>query len=340
VQCFRLETLHPGQFYRTFFKGLLVVSLGPQISSQLTIVVVPAHPPLPMSRFALYTMVSFLATAINLTYAWQTRVQFYPIVIFLVTSKASILVLSNLFLNVVILFGKLLKTIFLGTLRDREVEVLWENSRFAVTNTLLALTIFREELGIQEAVLFVMLIFSKIFHWVSKKRVEFMEGREDVVWRDHFRIVTLKGTLLATDLAVVAVAVYMTRTKGASVWILFGFEYLCMAVLITSVFVRYLFFLRSLMSNGEWNERETYSFYLELVTDVINLTVYLAFFLIIFSYYGVPLHIIRDLYISFRNLTKRIQECCRTRSLTSRLDEVLENASVEQLQDEPLCIVW
>ena len=159
-----------------------------------------------MSRFALYTMVSFLATAINLTYAWQTRVQFYPIVIFLVTSKASILVLSNLFLNVVILFGKLLKTIFLGTLRDREVEVLWENSRFAVTNTLLALTIFREELGIQEAVLFVMLIFSKIFHWVSKKRVEFMEGREDVVWRDHFRIVTLKGTLLATDLAVVAVA--------------------------------------------------------------------------------------------------------------------------------------
>ena len=116
--------------------------------------------------------------------------------------------------STLILFGKLLKTIFLGTLRDREVEVLWENSRFAVTNTLLALTIFREELGIQEAVLFVMLIFSKIFHWVSKKRVEFMEGQEDVVWRDHFRIVTLKGTLLATDLAVVAVAAAVSEAAA------------------------------------------------------------------------------------------------------------------------------
>jgi len=290
-------------------------------------------------RFALYTLVSFLATAINLTYAWQTRVQFYPIVIFLVTSKASILVLSNLFLNITILFGKFLKTIFLGPLRDREVEVLWENSRFAITNTCLALTIFREELGVREAILFVMLIFSKIFHWVCRKRVEFMEGREDVVWKDHLRIVALKGTLLASDLTVVAVAVYMTRTKGPTVWILFGFEYLCMAVLVSSTFVRYLLFLRHLMSEGEWNERETYSFYLELITDVINLTVYLAFFLIIFTYYGVPLHIVRDLYISFRNLTRRIQECCRTRSLTSRLDEVLESATSEQLQDEPLCIV-
>jgi E3 ubiquitin-protein ligase synoviolin len=188
-------------------------------------------------RFTLYTFASFFATACNLMYAWKTRVQFYQIVIFLVTSKTSILVLANLFLNVVILFGKLLKTIFLGELRDREVEVLWENSRFAVTNTLLALTIFREELGIREAVLFVMLIFSKIFHWVCKKRVEFMEGREDVVWKDHLRIVALKGTLLATDLAVVAIAVYVTRTKGPTVWILFGFEYLCMAVLISSTFV-------------------------------------------------------------------------------------------------------
>jgi E3 ubiquitin-protein ligase synoviolin len=235
-----------------------------------------------MSRLAVYTLLSVLSFTGTLTYAWQTRVQFYPIVIFLVTSKASILVLSNLFLCLTFLFGKLLKSIFLGQLLDREVGLLWDKSRFAVTNTLLALTIFREELGVREAVLFVMLIFSKIFHWLCKERVKIMEGREDVQWTDHFRIVALKGTLLATDLAVVGVAIYMTQTKGPTVWIFFGFRYLSMAVLITSTFIRYLLFLRLLMTDGEWNGRETYTFYLDLITDVITLAVDLASFLIIF----------------------------------------------------------
>ena len=170
----------------------------------------------------------------------------------------------------------------MGQLLDREVGLLWDKSRFAVTNTLLALTIFREELGVREAVLFVMLIFSKIFHWLCKERVKIMEGREDVQWTDHFRIVALKGTLLATDLAVVGVAIYMTQTKGPTVWIFFGFRYLSMAVLITSTFIRYLLFLRLLMTDGEWNGRETYTFYLDLITDVITLAVDLASFLIIF----------------------------------------------------------
>jgi E3 ubiquitin-protein ligase synoviolin len=288
---------------------------------------------------AVYVFLSLLTTIGTVLYAWQTRVQFYPTVIFLVTSKASVLVLCNLFLCVTILAGKLIKTIFLGTLRDREVEVLWENSRFTITNTCLALTIFREELGVREAGLFMMLIFSKNFHWVCRKRVEFMEGREDVAIFQHLRIVSLKALLLASDLAIVAIAVYVYQTKGPTVWILFGFEYLCMSVLIVSTFLRYTLYLRHLATPDGWNGREVYQFYLDLVTDVINLAVYLAFFLIIFTYYGVPLHIVRDLYISFRNLTGRIQECCRARSLTNRLSQVLEDATPEQLEDSPLCIV-
>ena len=67
-----------------------------------------------------------------------------------------------------------------------------------------------------------------------------------------------------------------------SLWIFFGFRYLSMAVLITSTFIRYLLFLRLLMTDGEWNGRETYTFYLDLITDVITLAVDLASFLIIF----------------------------------------------------------
>ena len=47
-------------------------------------------------RLMMYTTLSVSATVVNFLYAWQTRMQFYPTVMFLVTSKASVLILGNL----------------------------------------------------------------------------------------------------------------------------------------------------------------------------------------------------------------------------------------------------
>ena len=43
-----------------------------------------------------------------------------------------------------------------------------------------------------------------------------------------------------------------------------------------------------------------YGFYLELLTDLFQLLVYFIFFTIIFTYYSMPLHIVRDLYMTFK----------------------------------------
>ena len=37
-------------------------------------------------------------------------------------------------------------------------------------------------------------------------------------------------------------------------------------------------------------------FYLELLTDMLHLVVYLAFFLIVFTHYGLPLHLVRCMH--------------------------------------------
>jgi E3 ubiquitin-protein ligase synoviolin len=44
---------------------------------------------------------------------------------------------------------------------------------------------------------------------------------------------------------------------------------------------------------GSGDTKGTYVFYLELVTDLLHLFVYLVFFLIIFAYYGLPVHLVR-----------------------------------------------
>ena len=45
-----------------------------------------------MARLAAYCLLSIAAAIGVVYYAWQTRIQFYPAVIFLVTSKFSIMV--------------------------------------------------------------------------------------------------------------------------------------------------------------------------------------------------------------------------------------------------------
>lgn len=76
-----------------------------------------------MVKFGVYAGVSLLASAALLYYTYVTRAQFYPAVIYLVTSKVSVLVLGNAGLVLTILFGRLVKSLFLGPLRDAEVEV-------------------------------------------------------------------------------------------------------------------------------------------------------------------------------------------------------------------------
>ena len=45
---------------------------------------------------------------------------------------------------------------------------------------------------------------------------------------------------------------------------------------------------------GRWEGKGTYVFYLELVTDLLHLCVYVVFFFIVFTNYGLPLHLVRS----------------------------------------------
>lgn len=74
-------------------------------------------------KFGVYAGASLAACAALLYYTYATRAQFYPAVIYLVTSKVSVLLLGNAALVLTVLFGRLVKSLFLGSLRDAEVEV-------------------------------------------------------------------------------------------------------------------------------------------------------------------------------------------------------------------------
>ena len=206
--------------------------------------------------------------------------------IYLTTSKVSALVLGNEALVLTLLFGQLCKRFFFGRLREAEVEHLYERSWFAITETCLAMTIFREEFNVRFVALFTALLFLKIFHWLLQDRVAFMEQTPAVRLFTHARMLLLMATLFALDAAFLYHAVSVSLLRGPSVLLLFAFEYLILASTVCATFSKYALHINDMRLGGRWDEKGVYLFYLELVTDLFHMLVYLAFFVLICTYYG------------------------------------------------------
>ncbi|EOA94756.1 E3 ubiquitin-protein ligase synoviolin-A [Anas platyrhynchos] len=79
--------------------------------------------------------------------------------------------------------------VFFGQLRAAEMEHLLERSWYAVTETCLAFTVFRDDFSPRFVALFTLLLFLKCFHWLAEDRVDFMERSPNISWLFHFRIV-------------------------------------------------------------------------------------------------------------------------------------------------------
>lgn len=89
----------------------------------------------------------------------------------------------------VFLYGDL--QLFLGVLRDAEIERLNERISSAIMETCLAMTIFREEFNIAFVAMFAVLTFVKVFHWLVQDRVEYVETRPNTTRMQHYRLAML-----------------------------------------------------------------------------------------------------------------------------------------------------
>ena len=103
-----------------------------------------------------------------------------------------------------------------------------------------------------------------------------------------------------------------------------------------------------------WEQKSTYMFYVDLlvgtfthsrripdfVKDFFKLVTYVAFFAVILHYYGLPIHIIRDLYITLRNFVGRVKDWMQYRRATSNMNERYPTATEQELlQGDNTCII-
>ncbi|KAI8903683.1 hypothetical protein DFJ77DRAFT_281081 [Powellomyces hirtus] len=291
-------------------------------------------------RFALFGCASAALTAAVVANSWLQRGQFFTACIHLTRSSASLMVLLNMGLYLTVVLGKALQRLFFGQLRAMEVEHLYERSWFAVTETCLAMTIFRDQFDIRFIMLFAFLLLVKIFHWIIQDRVDFMEqsANPSVGW--HVRMQTIMGIMCVVDLAMVLYSVQYTTTKGPSMMIIFGFEYTILLSLVLSTFVKYLLHSYDLRRDRPWEEKSMYIFYVDLMHDLEKLITYFCFFGIVVYYYSLPLHIVRDLYMTLRSFVGRCRDLVQYRRATANMNERYPDATADDLAaTDRVCII-
>ncbi|EMD37767.1 hypothetical protein CERSUDRAFT_114430 [Gelatoporia subvermispora B] len=303
------------------------------------------------NRIFLYSVFSTFAVAGVIANACRIHSNFYSVSIYLAKSSRSVLVLANFGLLLGLLSGRIIQRIFFGPLQPREVERLYDQTWMFVTESLLAFTIFRDEFDVPFVLMFGFLLFVKCFHWLVADRVESMDqttypGPSTLF---HIRINCLFFILWMTDLFMFSLAVESTLSNGVGGMVLFASEYAILMASALNAMARYTISVidirRARARGGEnappWEHKSMYIFYIELITDFLKLATYLTFFMVILTFYGLPLNIIRDVYLTARSFITRLRALVRYHNATRDMDRRYPDATEAELSamSDRTCII-
>lgn len=341
-------------------------------------------------RLAWYAGASTALAAGVVISAFHQRANFYSAMVYLYQSNLCLMILINLVFLAYSSFVYSLQRICFGQLRAVEVEQLYERAWFAITETCLAMTIFRDEFGGFFIVMFVSLLTGKVWGWIGEGRIEALEQQPPANPRlFHTRLIVSLVLSLVYDASLLYYAITTVIAKARpDMMVMFLFEFAVLLVTSLHTALRYSIILfdteitkRQLKErletrrrevreereeilrrreagepdNGEplpdeddveemdievpgWEAKGQYVLGLDLWTDFTKVVIYAVFFAVLFYLYGLPLHIIRDLFMAVRSFIKRLGTLMKYRQAIKDMNRYAD-ATEEDLARENTCII-
>ncbi|XP_011496182.1 PREDICTED: E3 ubiquitin-protein ligase synoviolin A isoform X2 [Ceratosolen solmsi marchali] len=285
-------------------------------------------------------LISVALTCAVIGNAYYQKKQFYPSVVYITKSNPSMAVIYVQGLILVLMANTFLRKIFFGNLRAAEFEHLMEKLWYAVTEACLAFTVFRDDFSPKFIALFTLLLFLKSFHWLAEDRIDYMERSPVITWLFHVRVGTLLGILFSINLAMFNYAYTSTIAKGASVQLVFGFEYALLLTVVLNINVKYILHTIDLQRDNPWDNKPVFLLYTELIIGLVKVTLYIAFVAIMVKIYTLPLFTFRPMYYTMRNFKKAFHDIVMSRRAIRNMNTLYPNATPEELAAaDNVCII-
>jgi E3 ubiquitin-protein ligase synoviolin len=313
-----------------------------------------------------YIQTSFAAAFGLIYYALRTRQQWYLALVYLSSSKWAYIVLGNALVASLIALFQFFTRFFMNGLRLAEAEGLGDFFRWNITETCLALTMFRSELNVQTGILFLMLVLSKCLHWVADMREGHLRMTEEAVMVNpdtgrlglrwpHFQLLLCLVVLQLVDVLAVVQCGHDILQRGPSVSILFAFEGAILLVSVISNILLWhlhvvdglLHYLHETMGPNRamhrwihpWKDHKaTLIFAVEVQAQAAKFLFYVTFFAIVMTYYGMPINLFREVYMSFQALKQRLVAFGKYRQLMASMNR-FATPTEEELAEDPSCII-
>lgn len=188
---------------------------------------------------------------------------------------------------------------------------------------------------------FSFLLAVKMFHWLFKDRAELIEQTAQYQKSTVCRLFSVFFVLFCIDLYQLVMSIMKIKESGPSISILLGTEYALMFIYLLHHSVKLCLNLYDLRdAENAWEEKSAFVFYLELATDFIKLVIYVSFFALVTKYYGLPIHIIRDLYFTLKSFANRIRDLIRYKQAIYNLEKKYPDCTEEELaSSDRTCII-
>ncbi|PBP18021.1 RING finger protein [Diplocarpon rosae] len=355
-----------------------------------------------MGRLVWYAGVSTALAGGVIISAFNQRANFYSACVYLAQSNLCLMILINLILFIYGIFMYGLQRLCYGPLRPIEIEQLYEKSWFAITETCLAMTIFREEVGAWFLVMFVALLTGKVWGWIGDGRVEVLEQQPPANPRlFHIRLSVSLTMSVIYDIWLMRYTINtVIQQARPNMMVMFLFE---LAILTSTSFATACRYCISLIeakvvkeqtrerlierrreireeraemirqreaaaataAAGEetdaaqssaplpseddvdemdievpgWEAKGHWVLTLDLITDFVKLGIYISFFVILLMFYGLPIHIMRDLFMTARSFMKRLAAFVKYRQATRDMNSTYGDATAEDIQRDDTCII-
>lgn len=214
---------------------------------------------------------------------------------------------------------------------------------YALTETCLAFTVFRDDFNPKFVALFTVLLFLKSFHWLAEERVDYvctlhiylsafitlldclllfilihlinlvfvlycfvlvefqqMERSPVIGLLFHLRVSSLLTVLGLLDYYMISHAYELTMAKGATVQLVFGFEYAILITMIANIAIKYVLHAAEMRADTPWENKAVFLLYTELVIGFIRVVLYVLFVAIMVRIYTLPLFAFRPMYYTMR----------------------------------------
>lgn len=167
-----------------------------------------------------------------------------------------------------------------------------------------------------------------------------MERSPVISWLFHIRVLSLLLVLGSLDYLFVQHAYLSTMTKGASVQLVFGFEYAILLTMVVNIAIKYILHAIDLNSDTPWENKAVFLLYTELIMGLIKVILYVAFVVIMVRIYTLPLFAFRPMYYTIRNFKKAFNDVILSRRAIHNMNTLYPDATPEELQAaDNVCII-